>query len=84
MLHHDYDWKGYEDGIKAVKEVIALGYDHTTRSFWGKTRGPTVALFDAAGFDFEYHYRPAGERTEEKYILHVIFFYVRVGMKGLV
>ena len=72
MLHHDYDWKGYEDGIKAVKEVIARGYDLQLVIFGEKLEDPQP-LFDAAGFNFEYHYRPAGEQLRKIYTSCDIF-----------
>jgi len=72
MLHHDYDWKGYEDGIKAVKEVIAQGHDLELVVFGEKLKDPQP-LFDAAGFEFEYHFRPAGEKLRKIYVSCDIF-----------
>ena len=72
MLHHDYDWKGYEDGIKAVQKVIARGYDLQLVVFGEKLEDPQT-LFDAAGFNFEYHYRPAGEQLRKIYTSCDIF-----------
>jgi L-malate glycosyltransferase len=66
MLHHDYDWKGYEDGIKAVKKVMAQGY-HLELVVFGEKLEDPQSLFDAAGFNFEYHYRPAGKQLREIY-----------------
>jgi|TARA_B100000809_G_scaffold244996_1_gene271511 hypothetical protein len=72
MLHHDYDWKGYEDGIKAIKEVFAQGHKLELVVFGEKLEDPQP-LFDAAGFDFEYHYRPARERLRKIYTSCDIF-----------
>ena len=72
MLHHDYNWKGYEDGIKAVKEVIAQGHDLELVVFGEKLKDPQP-LFNAAGFEFEYHYRPAREKLRKIYVSCDIF-----------
>ena len=86
MLHHDYGWKGYEDGIRAVKEVIARGYDLQLVVFGEKLEDPQQ-LFDAAGFDFEYHYRPARERLRKIYTSCDIFlcpsWYEGLGMTAM-
>jgi L-malate glycosyltransferase len=86
MLHHDYDWKGYKDGIKAVKEVIDMGYDLQLVVFGEKLKDPQE-LFDAAGFDFEYHYRPARERLRNIYSSCDIFlcpsWYEGLGMTAM-
>ena len=67
MLHHDYNWKGYEDGMKEVKEVIAQVHDLELVVFGEKLKDPQ-ALFNAAGFEFEYHYRPAREKLRKIYV----------------
>ena len=72
MLHHDYDWKGYADGIKVIKEVIAQKRDIQLVVFGEKLKDPQP-LFDAAGFDFEYHYRPARESLRKIYTSCDIF-----------
>ena len=72
ILHHDYGWKGYEDGIKAVKEVIAQGHDLELVVFGEKLKDPQP-LFNAAGFEFEYHYRPAREKLRKIYVSCDIF-----------
>jgi glycosyltransferase involved in cell wall biosynthesis len=86
MLHHDYDWKGYEDGIKAVKEVIAQGHDLELVVFGEKLKDPQP-LFDAAGFKFEYHYRPAREKLRNIYASCDIFlcssWYEGLGLTGM-
>ena len=86
MLHHDYNWKGYEDGIKAVKEVIAQGYDLELVVFGEKLKDPQP-LFDSAGFDFEYHYRPTRERLRKIYCSCDIFlcpsWYEGLGMPAM-
>jgi hypothetical protein len=86
MLHHDYDWKGYEDGIKVVKEVIAQGHDLELVVFGEKLKDPQP-LFDAAGFEFEYHYRPAREKLRKIYVSCDIFlcssWYEGLGLTGM-
>jgi len=86
MLHHDYNWKGYEDGIKAVKEVIAQGHDLELVVFGEKLKDPQP-LFDSAGFDFEYHYRPTRERLRKIYCSCDIFlcpsWYEGLGMPAM-
>ena len=86
MLHHDYNWKGYEDGIKAVKEVIAQGHDLELVVFGEKLKDPQP-LFDAAGFEFEYHYRPAREKLRKIYVSCDIFlcssWYEGLGLTGM-
>ena len=66
MLHHDYNWKGYKDGIKVVQKVIAQGYNIQLVVFGEKLEDPQ-SLFNSAGFNFEYHYRPTRERLREIY-----------------
>ena len=86
MLHHDYNWKGYEDGIKAVKEVITQGHDLELVVFGEKLKDPQP-LFDSAGFDFEYHYRPTRERLRKIYCSCDIFlcssWYEGLGMPAM-
>jgi glycosyltransferase involved in cell wall biosynthesis len=72
MLHHDYDWKGYEDGIEAIKKVVSQGHNIQLVVFGEKSEDPQ-SLFDAAGFDFEYHYRPARDRLRKIYTSCDIF-----------
>ena len=72
MLHHDYDWKGYTDGIEAIRDVTAQGKDVQLVVF-GEKLGDPQPLFDAAGFDFEYHYRPTRERLRKIYTSCDIF-----------
>ena len=57
MLHHDYDWKGFSEGIQAVQRVRSQGYNLDVVVFGEKTDDP-MPLFKSAGFEFEYHYRP--------------------------
>lgn len=57
ILHHDYDWKGFADGMKAVQRVRSQGLKVEVVVFGEKTDDPRP-LFKQAGFEFEYHYRP--------------------------
>ena len=66
LLHHDYDWKGYPDGIAAIKKVRSENRKVDLVVFGEKVKDPRP-LFDEAGFEFEYHYRPTGERLREIY-----------------
>ena len=72
MLHHDYSWKGYAEGIEAIREVMAQGRKIQLVVFGEKLEDPQP-LFDAAGFDFEYHYRPTRERLRKIYTSCDIF-----------
>ena len=72
MLHHDYSWKGYAEGIKAIRDVMAQGRKIQLVVFGEKLKDPQP-LFDAAGFDFEYHYRPTRERLRKIYTSCDIF-----------
>mgnify|MGYP005623180101 FL=1 len=66
MLHHDYDWKGYAEGIEAVKQILQQGKKVELVVFGEKLEDPRL-LFDKAGFEFEYHYRPTSERLRKIY-----------------
>jgi len=66
MLHHDYDWKGYKDAIAAVKKVRAENCKIELVVFGEKLQDPTP-LYEEAGFEFEYHYRPTGEALRKLY-----------------
>jgi hypothetical protein len=72
MLHHDYNWKGYADGIEAIRDIMVQGRDVQLVVFGEKLDDPQP-LFDAAGFDFEYHYRPTRERLRKIYTSCDIF-----------
>ena len=65
-MHHDYDWKGYRDGIKAVKKVRAENCKIELVVFGEKHQDPTP-LYNEAGFKFEYHYRPTGDTLRKIY-----------------
>ena len=86
MLHHDYDWKGYAEGIEAIKGVVAQGRDLQLVVFGEKLKDPQ-SLFDAAGFYFEYHYRPVRERLRKIYTSCDIFlcpsWYEGFGLTGM-
>ena len=72
MLHHDYDWKGYAEGIETIRGVVAQGRDLQLVVFGEKLKDPQP-LFDAVGFDFEYHYRPTREQLRKIYTSCDIF-----------
>jgi glycosyltransferase involved in cell wall biosynthesis len=62
LLHHDYDWKGYKEGIAAIKKVRSLKRNVELVVFGEKLKDPGD-LFEHAGFEFEYHYRPTGDQV---------------------
>tara|TARA_B100000686_G_scaffold201256_1_gene208157 strand:+ start:894 stop:1976 length:1083 start_codon:yes stop_codon:yes gene_type:complete len=66
IMHHDYDWKGYRDGIEAVKKVREENCKIELVVFGEKLKDPTP-LYNQAGFKFEYHYRPTGETLRKIY-----------------
>jgi glycosyltransferase involved in cell wall biosynthesis len=66
LLHHDYDWKGFKDGIKAVKKVRAQNKNIELVVFGEKIQDPTL-LYQDAGFSFEYHFRPIGDELRRIY-----------------
>jgi len=66
LLHHDYDWKGYELGIEAIRQVRAQGREVELVVFGEKLEDPQ-SLFDSAQFSFEYHYRPTRDRLRKIY-----------------
>ena len=66
MLHHDYDWKGYAQGIESIQKVRAQGKNIELVVFGEKIKNPQP-LFESAGFSFEYYYRPSPERLREIY-----------------
>ena len=66
MLHHDYDWKGYKDAIEAVKKVRSENCKVELVVFGEKLEDPTP-LYEEAGFQFEYHFRPTGEDLRKIY-----------------
>ena len=66
LLHHDYDWKGYKEGIAVIRNLKSKNRNVDLVVFGAKVENPKP-LFDEAGFDFKYHYRPTGERLREIY-----------------
>jgi glycosyltransferase involved in cell wall biosynthesis len=66
LLHHDYDWKGYKEGIAAIQKVRSENRKVDLVVFGEKVKDPKP-LFDEAGLEFEYHYRPTGKRLREIY-----------------
>ena len=66
MLHHDYDWKGYTEGIESIRKVRAQGKNIELVVFGEKVENPET-LYDLAGFSFEYYYRPSPEQLRKIY-----------------
>jgi glycosyltransferase involved in cell wall biosynthesis len=66
LLHHDYDWKGYTEGIESIRRVKSQGKSVELVVFGGKMENP-APLFESEGFSFEYHYRPSPARLREIY-----------------
>ena len=62
LLHHDYDWKGYQEGIAAIQQVRSENREVELVVFGEKVKDPRD-LFQQAGFEFEYHYRPTGDQV---------------------
>lgn len=62
LLHHDYDWKGFREGIAAIQKVRAQGKPFDLVIFGEKLKDPQE-LFDRAGFEFEYHFRPTRDQV---------------------
>ena len=72
MLHHDYNWKGYAEGIKVIQKIIDQGREIELVVFGEKLDDPR-SLFDNAGFEFEYHYSPTRDRLRKIYTSCDIF-----------
>jgi len=72
MMHHDYDWKGYAEGVEVIKKIMQQERKIQLVVFGEKLEDPT-SLFDKAGFEFEYHYRPTRERLRKVYTSCDIF-----------
>ena len=66
LLHHDYNWKGYKEGIAAIKKIRSDNRKVDLVVFGEKVKDPQD-LFREAGFEFEYHYRPTGENLRQIY-----------------
>ncbi|MEE9259457.1 MAG: glycosyltransferase family 4 protein [Nitrospinaceae bacterium] len=86
MLHHDYDWKGYPEGIEAVRKVRSQNGNFELVVFGEKLEDP-APLFREAGFEFEYHYRPTRDRLREIYASSDIYlcpsWYEGLGMPAM-
>lgn len=86
LMHHDYDWKGYQDGIAAIKKVKSKNKNVELVVFGEKMKEPK-SLFEEAGFEFEYHYRPTGDRLREIYSSSDIYlcpsWYEGLGMPAM-
>jgi len=59
MLHHFYDWKGVDDGLKSF-EMAKMNYPDIRLVMFG-------AHAKRVGFDRDYHYSPSGKRLSEIY-----------------
>lgn len=66
MLHHDYDWKGFPDGITAFRQTQLQNKNAQLVVFGEKLQDP-APLFRDAGFEFEYHYRPTQSSLRNLY-----------------
>jgi len=66
MLHHDYDWKGFADGIAAFGQTRSENPSAQLVVFGEKLKDP-APLFRDAGFEFEYHYRPTQSDLRDLY-----------------
>jgi len=72
MLHHNYEFKGYRDGIAAVRRVREAGKALDLVVFGEKVKDAS-RLFNEAGFEFEYHFRPTGDALRNIYASADIF-----------
>lgn len=66
LLHHDYPLKGYKEGISAIQKVKSKNRKFDLVVFGEKLKDPRL-LYQEAGFEFEYHYRPIGKKLREIY-----------------
>jgi glycosyltransferase involved in cell wall biosynthesis len=64
LMHHDYDWKGYNDGIESVRQSFDQNPNFQLAVFGEKMKDPS-SLLQNAGFDFEYFYRPTGNAIRD-------------------
>ncbi len=64
LMHHDYDWKGYDDGIKSVRQSFKQNPNFKLMVFGEKLKDPNP-LRQNIGFDFEYVYRPTGDAIRD-------------------
>ena len=71
-MHHDYGWKGYTDAMEAVKLLRSRNCKIDLVVFGEKLQDPSP-LYEDAGFNFEYHYRPTGETLRRLYASCGIF-----------
>lgn len=72
LMHHDYGWKGYTDAMEAVKLLRSRNCKIDPVVFGEKLQDPSP-LYEDAGFNFEYHYRPTGETLRRLYASCGIF-----------
>jgi len=66
MLHHDYDWKGFADGIAAFRQAQSKNRNAQLVVFGEKLKDP-APLFQETGIEFEYHYRPTQSTLRDLY-----------------
>ena len=60
LMHHNYDWKGYNNGIKAICQSFKHNPNFELVVFGEKLKEPNL-LHQDIEFDFEYFYRPTGD-----------------------
>jgi glycosyltransferase involved in cell wall biosynthesis len=86
LLHHDYSWKGYKEGIAAIRRVKSQNRAIDLVVFGEKVKDPR-GLYEEAGFEFEYHFRPTGEKLREIYSSCDIFlcpsWFEGLGLPGM-
>ena len=86
LLHHNYDWKGYAEGINAIRHLKEKKIEFKLTVFGEKLKDPDL-LFKSAGFNFEYHYRPVGESLRKIYSVSDIYlcpsWYEGLGMPSM-
>jgi len=59
MLHHFYDWKGVDDGIKAFK-IAKMKYPDIRLVMFGADRKKVT-------LDYDYYYKPWGDKLNQIY-----------------
>jgi L-malate glycosyltransferase len=67
LMHHDYDWKGYNDAIDSVRQSLCQNPNFKIAIFGEKLKDP-ISLRQNAGFDFEYFYRPTGNAIRDLFL----------------
>ncbi len=64
LMHHNYDWKGYDDGIKSLRQSFDQNPNFKLVVFGEKLEDPSP-LRQNIGFDFKYFYRPTGDAIRD-------------------